>query len=294
MVDINASLKEGYNHAVLLNLQQKGSRLYDSVRNEVQTTKRYFYDSIGNAEANDVVAKHLDTPVMNSKTSRRLVHLVTSDWGDLIDREEQLQFLSDPTSAYALNAAYALGRRKDMHIIEAALGDAYEGEKGEVIKTFNSNKVIASNYNDDNSKTDTGLTIDKLRLARLKLDDANVDDDEEQFCVLTAKQMSDLLKSTQITSIEYNSVRALVSGTINTFMGFTFKRVSSNLLPKNTDYRTILCYSKSAIILATDGDIKTEISLRNDKRFATQVYASLNAGATRMSEDKVIKILCKE
>lgn len=293
MITIDMVLKEGYNYAVALNMQQKGSKLSSCVREEEQATERYYYDQIAPTEAIDVTSRHSDTPLIQTKFDRRMVCLITSDWGDLIDRDDQLTFLSDPTSAYALNAAYALGRKKDQRIIEAILGSSYTGAKGETKVVLPPSQIIPIDYTEA-QKTEVGLTVEKLRMARQLLDDADVDDGEEQFCVVSAKQISDLLKTVEVTSEDYNTVKALVEGKINTFMGFIFKRVSSNLLPKNGESRNIVCFAKSGILMATNGDIKTDISTRLDKRMATQVYASISCGATRMDEKKVVSILCKE
>ncbi|MFL1781247.1 hypothetical protein ABSA28_00967 [Candidatus Hepatincolaceae symbiont of Richtersius coronifer] len=299
MFNISPVLKEGYNHAVTLNLQQKGSKLAICVREEIQNTQRYFYDRIAPTEAIDVTSRHGNTPLIETQYDRRMVTLITSDWGDLIDKEDQLKMLSDPTSAYALNAAYALGRKKDTRILEAALGIAWTGVKGDVAVPLPASQTIKADYTEGvqakSATAGSGLTLAKLRMARQILDDADVDDDEEQYCIVTAKQVNDLLKTTEITSDDYNSVRSLVDGKINTFMGFNFKRVSSALLPKNENgERRIVCYAKSGLLLALAGDIKTDISIRADKRMATQVYASLSCGATRMDERKVVEILCKE
>lgn len=291
MTDITLQLKEGYNHAVALNVQQRGSKLSNCVRQELQTTERYFYDQIAATEAVDVTSRHSDTPLMQSKYDRRMVALITSDWGDLIDRDDQLKGLYDPTSAYALNAAYALGRKKDQRIIQAALGAAYTGNKGEKALYLPNTQIIKVEEKGKN----TGLTIEKLRLARQMLDSADVDDDEEQFCVVTAKQIAELLRTTEVTSEDYNTVKALVDGKVNTFMGFTFKKISSALLPlDNANIRSVVCFARSGLLLATSGDIQTDISLRTDKRMATQVYASISCGASRMDEHKVVNILCQE
>ncbi len=301
-MDISSALKEGYNHAVTLNIQQKGSKLSDCVRQEIQSQQRYFYDQIAPTEAIDIDVRHSDTPLISTPFDRRMVQLITSDWGDLIDKEDQLKFLYDPSSAYALNAAYALGRRVDVRIIEAAFGKASTGSKGETLIDLPQSQIINNNYNDALASQDpTGLTIEKLRLAREILDDADVDDDEEQYCVVTSKQISDLLRTTEVTSDDYNTVKALVSGKVNTFMGFKFIRISSKILPnvkrsgadKKTD-RAILCFAKSGILLAKTGEIRTDISVRTDKRMATQVYASISSGAVRMDEKKVVKLLCAE
>ena len=126
------------------------------------------------------------------------------------------------------------------------------------------------------------------------LDDADIDDMEEQFVILTAKQMSNLLRSTEVTSSDYNTVRALVNGSVDSFLGFEFIRVSSNLMQKEGNVRSCLVWAKSGMLMATSGDIVTDIAPRKDKRNAVQVYASLDIGAARMDEKKVIEILCDE
>ena len=293
MSNISDMMKEGYNVAVSLNLQQKGSKLSSCVREEIQNTERYSYDSIGPTEAQQVSTRNGDTPLVTTTFNRRVINLTTWDWGDLIDKTDQLKFLTDPTSAYALNASYALGRAKDKAIILSALGDAYTGSKGETTVAFPDTQKIVVDF-EETAGVETGLTIAKLRQARQMLDDADVDDAEDQYCIVTAKQVSDLLKTTEVTSEDYNTVKALVDGKINTFMGFTFKRVSSALLPKTENIREIFCYTKSGLLLATAGDITTDISVRADKRMATQVYASLSCGASRMDEKKVVSISCAE
>lgn len=298
---------ESYNNAVTLNLQQKGSKLSNCVRYEIQKAERAFYDQIGPTEAVDIDKPHSDTPLIDTKFDRRMVVLKSSDWADLIDQEDKLRLVEDPTSAYALNAAYALGRVKDRRIIQAALGEAYAGLNGENKITLPPTQTIKADYGTDSTHPSKGLTVEKLRLARQMLDEAEVDDDEEQYCVLTAKQVADLLRSVEVTSDDYNTVKALVDGKVNTFLGFTFKRVSSTLLPstdaqlsggKNASddpvnsgqIRSVLCFAKSGLLMASPEDIKTDISYRKDKRMAVQVYASLACGATRMNEKKVVRI----
>ena len=291
---ISDMLIEGYHHNVSLIMQQRGSRLANCVRQEIQDTQRSFYDQIAPTEAQDVFGRHSDTVVSTSEIERRVVNLIQSDWADLIDSGDKLKFLTDPTSAFVLNAGYALGRKKDRRIIEALLGDAYCGPKGETKVSFLAENIIDVDYKESGATENTGLTVEKLRKARQLLDDANIDDDEEQYCIVTSSQIGNLLASEKVTSADYNTVKALVDGKINTFMGFTFKRVDSKLLPKTEDIREVICFAKSGLLLATNGDIKTQIAVRPDKRMAVQVYASMHCGATRMDERKVVKIECNE
>ncbi len=205
MSNINTVFAEGYHHAVELNLQQRGSKLEKAVRGEVQNVERYYYDKIGPTEAVDVISRHADTPLVETRFDRRAVTLVSADWGDLVDRSDQVKMLGDPTSSYAINAAYALGRKKDQRIISAALGTASAGKKGEQAIAFDPKQRVAVNYQEGSGSGNTGLTIDKLRMAREMLDDADVDDMEEQYVVLCAKHMSYLLRTTEVTSSDFDA-----------------------------------------------------------------------------------------
>lgn len=280
-------LADVYRASLTLNLQQKGSKLEDCVTKELQKAERVFYDRLGAMEAVDGGAAMSDTPIINTVQDRRLLQLKRVEWATLISEEEKLSMLLDPTSIYVQNACYALGRKKDEKIINAALGAANTGEDGNVIVGLPSSQIIESSAE--------GLTIDKLRIAREMFGLADVDDSEDLYCIVTSKQISDLLKTTEVTSDEFNSVKSLVDGNVSHFMGFNFKTVSSKLLPvDDNDLRSVVLFSKSGITYAQRSDITTSVEQRADKRMATQVYARLDCGATRMDESKVIQISCQE
>ena len=277
-----------YRASLNLNLQQKGSKLENCVRKEIQKNDRVFYDRLGVMEAVDETAGMGDTPLIETVQDRRLLKLSRSEWATLISEEDNLSLLLDPTSIYAQNAAYALGRKKDERIINAALGVSLSGDNGDVDVPLPTSQII-----EDSAE---GLTIDKLRTAREMFGMADVDDNDDLYCIVTSKQISDLLKTTEVTSDDYNSVKSLVDGKVSKFMGFKFKTVSSKLLPfnKDTSIRQTVVFSKSGIVYAQRSDVVTSIEQRADKRMATQVYARLDCGATRMEESKVIQINCFE
>ena len=102
-------------------VQQKGSRLRGLVRVETQNAEFDFYDRIGPTEAVEITGRHQDTPLVSTPHDRRRVSLKDYDWADMIDRQDKLRMLMDPTSAYAVNAVYAMGRKMDDAIITAAL-----------------------------------------------------------------------------------------------------------------------------------------------------------------------------
>ena len=62
--------------------------------------------------------------------------MVDYEFADLIDDLDKVRMLVDPTSTYALAAAYAMGRAMDDAIITAALGSADTGVAGGTAVAF--------------------------------------------------------------------------------------------------------------------------------------------------------------
>lgn len=292
-IQITTAFVQQYRANVDHLVQQKGSRLRPLVRTETQNAEFEFYDRIGATSAQEVTGRHQDTPLVNTPHDRRRVALRDFDWGDLIDRPDRIRTLIDPTSPYAQSAAFALGRKMDEIVLDAAFGTVYTGKTGSTTVTFPSSQQIAVDYVESGSATSSGLTIGKLRKAKQILDRNEVDPTERRYIACTAKQITDLLQTTQVTSSDFNTVKALVAGEINTFMGFEFVR--TELVRTNaSSNRRVACWAQSGLLLAVGSDITVDIGPRRDKRNATQVYVSATFGATRMEEEKVVEIICAE
>ena len=284
-VQITTAFVEQYKSNVFHLAQQKGSRLRDAVRTETVTGKAHFFERIGATAAQKRTSRHGDTPRMDTPHSRRKVSLDDYDWADLIDQEDKVRLLISPQSEYALAGAWAMGRAMDDAVISAATGTAYGGVAGGTsVSLPSSNKVAHASG---------GLTLAKLLSAKEIIDASDVDPEEPRYCVVTSKQLSDLLAITQITSADFNSVKALVQGEIDTFMGFNFIR-TERLDTNSSSNRLVLAFAQSGIGLAVGSDIQTRITERADKNYATQVFLSMTIGATRIEDEKVVEIECTE
>ena len=284
-VQITTAFVEQYKSNVFHLAQQKGSKLRDAVRTESIVGKSHFFERIGSTAAVKRTSRHADTPRVDTPHSRRKVTMDDYDWADLIDDSDKVRLLISPQSEYAKAGAYAMGRTMDDVIIAAATGNAFGGVSGGSTIALPAGQKIAHGS--------TGLTIAKLISAKEKLDAANVDPDEARVLVCSAKQISDLLGTTQITSSDFNSVKALVQGDIDTFMGFKFIRSERLGLDGNSN-RQVLAFTNTSIGLALGKDIQTKISERADKNYSTQVYLCMTIGATRVEDEKVIEIACTE
>lgn len=277
-----------YHGDVEMLLQQKGSRLRPKVRVEDQKGEIQFWEQVGPTEAVDITNRHGDSPQVDSEHFRRAVSLQFFDWGDFIDKIDKVRMLIDPTNAYTQNAVYALGRKIDRIIIAAFFGTAKTGHLGTTDVTFPAANIVPLNL----GGTNVGLTVPKLVRSKKLLLSFENDMDEPMYLGYAAQQMEDLLNLTQVTSTDYNSVRALVRGDVNSFMGYEF--CHSELFTHDGTSRLCPVWAKSGMLAAISPDVETAVERRWDKRGSVYVYAAAGSGSTRMQENKVIQIPCLE
>jgi len=283
--EITTAFVEQYSSNIQMLSQQKGSLLRDKVRVESVTGKNAFFDQVGSVTATVRSTRHADTPQSDTPHSRRRVSLVDYEFADLIDDLDKVRMLVDPTSTYALAAAYAMGRAMDDAIITAALGSADTGVAGGTAVALPAAQKIVE-------ASTAGLTIAKLREAKEIIDLADVDPSLPRHIIVSPKQITDLLGTTEVTSSDFNTVKALAQGDINSFLGFNF--IVSNRLAVASQIRDCIAFVSDGIGLAVGKDATARIDERADKGYATQVYYSAAFGATRMEEDKVVKIQAYE
>jgi len=274
-----------YSNNVQMLSQQKGSLLRSAVDVETVVGKNAFFDQVGSALAVKRTTRHADTPQMDTPHARRRVSLVDYEYADLIDNQDKIRTLIDPTSSYASAAAFALGRAQDDEIIAALSGTAFTGETGSTSTALPSSQKITESGT-------AGLTIAKLRSAKEILDAASVDPSIARYIAVSPKQITDLLGTTEVTSSDFNSVKALANGEVNSFLGFNF--IVSNRLTSASSKRLCLVWAMDGCKMAIGQDLMTRIDERSDKGYAHQVYVCQSIGATRMEEDKVVTIQAHE
>ena len=282
---ITTAFVQQYSNNVQMLSQQKGSLLRGVVDVETVNGKHAYFERIGQVSAQKRVSRHSDTPQIDTPHSRRRISMADYEWADLIDQQDRVRTLIDPTSQYALAAAYAMGRAMDDEIIAAVSGNAFAGETGSTTVALPSAQKITESGT-------AGLTIAKLRSAKEIMDAASVDPSIPRHIVVSPKQITDLLGTTEVTSSDFNTVKALANGEINTFLGFNF--IVSNRLTSSSSKRLCLAFTNDAIKLALGKDVMTRIDERSDKGYSTQVYVCMTMGATRLEDEKVVTIQAHE
>jgi hypothetical protein len=281
---ITTAFVEQYSANIQMLSQQMGSLLRDAVRNESVVGKDAYFDQIGKVTAVLKTSRHSDTPQIDTPHSRRRVSLADYEFADLIDQQDKVRLLIDPTSSYAKAAAYAMGRAMDDVIIAAALGTANTGVSGGTPITFPPANIVAANLGG------TGMNIEKLASAKQILDAGDVDPSIKRHIIVSPQEIADLLNSTTVTSSDFNTVKALVHGEIDSFMGFKF-HVSNRLVDNGAANTQCIAFAEDGILLGIGKDVTARIDERADKSYATQVYYCQTIGATRMEEAKVVSVL---
>lgn len=192
----------------------------------------------------------------------------------------------------------ACERTVDARIIEACLGLALRGENG----TDKAALPASQRINMDavygkvlESPVETGLTFDKIRLARKKLvqGDALKRGDKAIFLVSIA-QLMELLGDEKATNAQYMAVKSLIDGDMKTFMGFDWVQTEQLPYDASSKKRTCVAYVREAIDFAFWEDSRTEITIRTDKKNCTQIYTAIGLGGTRSEDKGVVAVDCYE
>lgn len=302
---ITEAFIQQFNSNIMMLSQQQGSRLEPKVRNESHNGNQQFFDRIGLVSATLRTGRHAQTPQADTPHSRRMVVLADYEWADLIDAQDKVRMLIDPTSEYAMAAAWAFGRAKDDVVIASALGHAYSGVGGATPVSHPNSQKYAAN----DGTAFSNLNMITLRGVKQIMDQKEVMG--KRYIACTSSQIASLLGQTNVISSDFNTVKALVNGEVNQFMGFEFIRLERLNLTTSTTAtaatgvvgsgagltgtnRACFAWAENGLLLAKGEDVVTKMSERDDKGYAMQVYARMSIGATRMEEEQVVEIICKE
>jgi hypothetical protein len=190
------------------------------------------------------------------------------EYTDIFDAQD-VNF--DEKQELATTIAGALGRRCDQLVIDAM--DA---------STPLTTPVAAGG---------TNLTIAKVNSAQVELRDQGVPN-TELFAVIEAGGLGGLLGDEKATSADYQAVKALVSGEINTLVGFQFIILETRAEGGLTEAANIVdswFFQRPAVGLAVGIDMKTEINYVPQKT-SWLTNGMLKAGSVVRDEGGLVKV----
>jgi hypothetical protein len=241
----------------------------------------YNFTRMGQGLANQKATQATVTP-MNVSHSRQAAVLTNWNAPEYTDIFDQAEVNFDERLELANTIAKALARREDQIIIDVLDGGTYSATPGNNDTGF----LIAQGG--------TNLTVSKLRKAAMRgLTDRNVDDDNRTL-ITKASGIESLLADPEVTSSDFNVLKALVNGTLEgaNYMGFDIKIIGSREEGGLTVAANIVdsyAYHKSAVGYAVGIDMKTTIDwiAQNTSWLANGM---LKAGAVMRENAGAVKI----
>ncbi|WP_342270043.1 phage capsid protein [Rickettsia endosymbiont of Orchestes rusci] len=335
MEQITEGLKEEFARNIQLVIQQEGSKLRKFVTNESQDTEVIQFETMHTHEAlprhrtaagyhqpdNADQLERLEA-FRTPKITRRQAVAQSYYWEAAMDRNDKLNLLRDPTSKFPKLAGWAIGRKQDRIIINSFAGAVNGGRTGQNIIYFdvvnnvipvgaklvdttlalhaNSLAGVHNGQQGANAKEAMqagGLTVEKLLKAHQLLKKHSFGADEKYYLVCSSHQIGNLLRDSQVTSYDYNSVKALVSGEVNSFAGFNFiiTEMLGGISGTTNSIRDCYAFTESSIRFGTvTGSVERQIDRLVQYHYAPSLYYSESFGATRTEEGQIVCIKCLE
>ena len=210
-----------------------------------------------------------------------LVTLTLSDYNaaEYSDIFSQAKVNFDERQELVQVVANAMGRRQDQMILDALAAS--------------STSLTVSN---DIGGSDSNMNITKLREAKRLMDKNNVPPDGRNI-IIHANGLANLLSETSVTSSDFNSVKALVQGELNTYLGFTFHvlgdRSEGGLAIDASLDRSCFAFHKDAVGYGEGIAMRTEINYVAEKT-SWLVNEIFSAGAIAIDDEGIVKITCRE
>jgi hypothetical protein len=280
----------------VLNLAQvTESAFRGAVRTKPVTGKAWDANRLGLIEMVQNTSRHQDTPIANPEHTKRRGQILDYSIGVLVDEEDELKTLISPQSEYARELAYALNRRFDRTVIDAFYANAISVAPSGSTETETATANLSSFTGFDGTaavnhviaNASTGLTVAKVRQVKRLLDLQQCPQSGRHF-VTSSYGLEDLLADPQVTSSDFNTLRTLEAGTLNSrWMGFQWH--FSDLLPlETTNIQYNFAWHESVIEVGEGSIRELSVDKRTDKNNAMQVLAKASQGGIRKMENWVV------
>jgi hypothetical protein len=282
-------------------VQQKTSRLRKHVTEDKYVGQAASpVEQVGAVAMQPVTQRYGPMQRVDAPTDRRWVYPSDYDLPQLFDNFDKLRLLIDPKGKFVSNAKNAANRQYDDLIISALGGTAQTGVTAQNSIVLPAGEIVSVQQG---ATAPTGLTVAKLRQAKLILMQNEAYSDEEEdpgdpnsglVCVAGARQLDNLMAEAQVVSRDFNDQPVLEEGRVKRFLGIEFIR--SERLQTGTDDQAgtstkVFMWQREGMHLGIWNDITTNISQRHDLQSEPwQAYVFMTAGATRLEEKRVTQI----
>jgi len=274
--------------------QQKISRLRTAVMEVHKQSESHMWDRLAASDYRIKAARAVSPAGGNGsgavnttdglEWSRRNTIIKTFDTGEIVGKEEIVQMLIEPKSAVTENLAMNMKRAQDDVIINSFYDDALTD--GGAAAVFPAAQAIGA--------TGVNISMDLLLEAKEVFANNDIDPDERITLVIGPKQQRQLMQLLEVTSGDYQNVKALATGYLPNFLGFDI--VVSTRLGLSTEQPDVgtdlfcTAFTKRALGLHIASDITANVAERPDMSFDWQVYLQQSLAGVRVEDEHIVQI----
>lgn len=269
VAQFDAEVKQAY---------QGAAKLFGTVRTKtgvVGSTHRFPKLGKGLAQPRIPQTDVVPMNVAHSNVTATLEDWSAPEYSDIYDLQK-INF--DERKELKIAIASAMGRRMDQLILDAADAGA-----------------SATQVDDNIGGTNSGLNVTKLRRAKRLMDASGVPA-TDRYMVHSAIGLEQLLGETEATSSDYNAVKTLVNGEVDTFLGFKFIMIEDRDeggLDLTSNIRKNIAFHKQALGLAVGINMRTEMNYISEKT-SWLINGLFSAGSIGIDDSGIIEVLTYE
>ena len=240
------------------------------------------FPKIGKGSATIRVPQTDVTPlnVTYSQVTATMEDYIAAEYSDIFN-QQKVNF--DERQELVQVVSGAIARRMDQVVLDA-------------LTAASSPSTVANTVVSSGSPAASDLNVGKLRAAKKAMDAKNVPA-EGRTILVHANSLSSLLSETQVTSSDFNTVKALVTGEVDTFLGFKFitlgDRDEGGLAIDGSSDRTLFAFHRDAIGLGIGMNQTSRVDYIPEKT-SFLVASMFSAGAVAIDDEGIVQITCRE
>lgn len=270
--------------------QQKGSKLMPYCQKRSGNLgESHSWSRVGIIEAITKAGRAVDTPIQNTPFSTRIASPATKHAGDLVEPEDIVQMLINPTSAINTALGYAMGRAYDDQIIAAATGTALDSGGNANALPATQNATPGTSGGPVPTGTPGNLTLSSIASINSVFLNNNIDPETPKIAVVGPGQVQQLIQIDKATSEFFVKAKALEEhGYVTNWMGYNWI-CSTRLTVPTAGQTSCLFFSDQAMGYMSDKDIWAEVTQRADKSYAWQVYTAFTGGSVRVEDEHMVR-----
>ncbi len=262
--------------------QQSETRLRRFVTEKATDGQKHNWERLGSGEASLKASARVATPTSDLPWSRRVSLAQTFHMGETVEQEDVVQMLVDPNSNVSAAIANGMKRKVDDILIAAATGTALNGDGS--TSAFPAGQLVSDGT--------TPISIDNILEVQEKFYKNDIDPDEPKVMVISPTVQRKLMSLMEVTSGDYQNSKALATGMLPDWMGFTWV-VSNRLLVPAAGQISCLAFTKRALGFQVNRDITARVAEDPSLSFAWRIYAMMTMGAVRTEDEHIVHLKVK-